>query len=73
MTLPKGRLINDIVPDDELTKRHPKFYSSGSEFEITPLGYYIPHGNPLAGWIYKNIKTRQINTELKVGIDFQLI
>ena len=69
----KGKLLINIIPDDEIGRKNPKFYAKNTEIEITPIGYYVPFGNPLAGWIYKNLKTRNINKELKQGIDFDLI
>ncbi len=67
-----GKLLRNITPEDESSKKNPKFYSKGSKIEITPLGYYLPIGSPLAGWIYKNLKTKSMDT-LKQGIDFEFI
>jgi hypothetical protein len=69
----KGKLLRNITPEDEISKRNPKYYRAGSEIEITPLGFYIPFSTTLAGWIYKNIKTKEINNELKESIDYILI
>jgi hypothetical protein len=43
-----------------------------SEIEITPLGVYVPFSTPLAGWIYKNIKIKELNKDLEEGIDYIL-
>ena len=69
----KGKLLRNIIPDDEIGKRNPRFYPQNAEIEITPLGYYVPFAVPLAGWIYKNLKTKDINKDLEQGIDFNLI
>ena len=65
----RGKLLRNITPDDEITKRSPKYY----RIEITPLGFYVPFSNSLAGWVYKNLKTREINKDLEEGIDYILI
>jgi hypothetical protein len=69
----RGKLLRNITPDDEILKRSPKYYKSGSEIEITPLGFYVPFSTPLAGWVYKNLKTKEINKNLEEGIDYILI
>jgi hypothetical protein len=69
----RGKLLRNIIPDDEISKRSPKYYRAGSEIEITPLGFYVPFSNSLAGWVYKNLKTREINKDLEEGIDYILI
>lgn len=66
----ESKLIKDIVPEDELKKKAPLYYPKGAKVEITPHGYYVPVGTPLAGWIYKNLKTKQLNTSLVKGIDY---
>jgi hypothetical protein len=69
----RGKLLRNIIPDDEMLKRSPKYYGAGSEIEITPLGFYAPFSTPLAGWIYKNIKSKEVNKDLEIGIDYILI
>lgn len=69
----KGKLLRNIIPNDEVGKINPKFYPQNAEIEITTLGYYVPFAHPLAGWIYKNLKTKDINKDLERGIDFVLI
>jgi hypothetical protein len=69
----RGKILRNIIPDDEISKRNPKYYREGSEIEITPLGFYVPFSTPLAGWIYRNLKRKEINNELEEGLDYILI
>ena len=69
----KGKLLRNIIPDDEIGKKNPRFYPEGSAIEITSLGYYVPFATPLAGWVYKNLKTKEINKDLEQGVDWDLI
>jgi hypothetical protein len=71
-------LIEDIIPDDEISKNKPYYYPKGTEFEIKPNGYYVPisykgatKGMSLAGWIYKNYKNSQVYPlTLIEGVDY---
>lgn len=77
----KGKLLKDIIPEDEKNKKNPRFYPCDSIIKTTPLGIYVEdmfsnYGNrnfksvPLAGWIYKNVKNQEANVELVENIDF---
>lgn len=65
-----GRLIRDIIPDDQLDRKDPSFYSKDSKIEITPLGIYVDSGR-LKGWLYKNTQTQEIY-KLEEGIDYTI-
>ena len=70
----QGRLLRDIVPDDQVTKEFPRKYSRGSMVDINPLGFYVTTLNlTLNGWLYKNLTTKEMNKDLEEGIDYELL
>ncbi len=68
-----GKLLRDFIPEDQVGKRKPWIYRAGSIIEITFLGVYVRKGNPNAGWLYKNMKTREVYKSLQLGVDFEEI
>lgn len=68
----KGRLIRNIIPDDEAKFKNPRYYPAGAIVDITESGFYVFNGGPLAGWIFKNIKTRELKV-LQEGVDYEMI
>ena len=72
------KLIRNIIPEDEVGKEKPKYYSVDSYFDINPLGCYINNipnvnsglsGKKMAGWIYRNLTNRTLNILIE-NIDY---